>query len=111
VSPSSTPLASSQINHDHLKIELIEPDAMPPMVRIVWPPQPTVVDPRRFPDVACSNRATVRTGAHRVRQSESRRPVTRPRSSNSTTLERTGFLILRTCPHRPARRSTQLFEA
>jgi hypothetical protein len=25
---------------------------MPAMVRIVWPPQPTVVDPKRFPDVA-----------------------------------------------------------
>jgi|tagenome__1003787_1003787.scaffolds.fasta_scaffold20984318_4 hypothetical protein len=25
-----TPLASSQINHDHLKVELVEPDAMPP---------------------------------------------------------------------------------
>jgi hypothetical protein len=54
VSPSSpiTPLASSQINHDHLKIELVEPQGMPAMVRIVWPPQPTVVDPKRFPDMA-----------------------------------------------------------
>jgi hypothetical protein len=42
-----TPLASSQINHDHLKVELVEPDTMPAMVRIVWPPQPTVVDPKR----------------------------------------------------------------
>lgn len=49
-----TPLASSQINHDHLKVELIEPDSMPAMVRIVWPPQPTVVDPKRFPDVAAA---------------------------------------------------------
>ena len=47
-----TPLASSQINHDHLKVELIEPDAMPAMVRIVWPDAPTVVDPKRFPDTA-----------------------------------------------------------
>jgi hypothetical protein len=30
-----TPLASAQINHDHLNVELVEPDAMPPMVRIV----------------------------------------------------------------------------
>jgi hypothetical protein len=49
-----TPLASSQINHDHLKIELVEPDTMPAMVRITWPPQPTVVDPKRFPDVAAA---------------------------------------------------------
>jgi hypothetical protein len=47
-----TPLASSQINHDHLKIELVEPDTMPAVVRIVWPGAPTIVDPKRFPDVA-----------------------------------------------------------
>jgi hypothetical protein len=28
------------------------PDGMPPMVKITWPPQPTMVDPKRFPDVA-----------------------------------------------------------
>jgi hypothetical protein len=49
-----TPLASSQINHDHLRVELVEPEGMPAMVRIVWPPQPTVVDPKRFPDVAAA---------------------------------------------------------
>jgi len=49
-----TALASSQINHDQLKVELVEPEAMPAMVRIVWPPQPTVVDPKRFPDIAVS---------------------------------------------------------
>jgi hypothetical protein len=49
-----TPLASAQVNHDHLKVELVEPDTMPAMVRIVWPPQPTVVDPKRFPDVAAA---------------------------------------------------------
>ena len=66
MSPSSTtPLASAQINHDYLKIELVEPDAMPPMVRIVWPPQPTIVDPRRFPDVAATV-ATLFARAHIV---------------------------------------------
>ena len=50
----TTPLASSQINNDQLKVELVEPDTMAAMVRIVWPPQPTVVDPRRFPDVAAA---------------------------------------------------------
>ena len=55
MSPSSiTPLASSQINHDQLKVELVEPDTMPAMVRIVWPAAPTVVDPKRFPDVAAA---------------------------------------------------------
>jgi hypothetical protein len=49
-----TPLASAEVNHDHLTVELIEPDGMPAMVRIVWPPQPTVVDPKRFPDVAAA---------------------------------------------------------
>jgi hypothetical protein len=27
---------------------------MPAMVRIVWPPHPTVIDPRRFPDTAAT---------------------------------------------------------
>jgi hypothetical protein len=49
-----TPLASAQINHDHLAVELVEPDGMPGMVRIVWPPQATVVDPKRFPDIAAT---------------------------------------------------------
>ena len=49
-----TPLASAEVNHDHLTVELIEPDGMPAMVRIVCPPQPTVVDPKRFPDVAAA---------------------------------------------------------
>jgi hypothetical protein len=29
VSPSSTPLASAKVNHDDLKIELVEPGGMP----------------------------------------------------------------------------------
>jgi hypothetical protein len=49
-----TPLASSQINHDQVRIELIEPEAMPAMVRIVWPSAPSVVDPKRFPDAAAA---------------------------------------------------------
>jgi hypothetical protein len=51
---STTPLASAQVNHDQLRIELVEPDSMPAMVRIVWPAQATVVDPKRFPDVAAA---------------------------------------------------------
>jgi hypothetical protein len=49
-----TPLASAQINHDHLTVELIEPDGMPAMVRILWPNAPTIVDPKRFPDTAAA---------------------------------------------------------
>jgi hypothetical protein len=52
--PNQTTLASARVNHEHLKIELVEPDTMPAMVRIVWPPQPTMVDPRRFGDVAAA---------------------------------------------------------
>ena len=56
MSPSSptTPLASSRIGHDQLTVELVEPNGMPPMVKIVWPPQPTIVDPKRFPDAAAA---------------------------------------------------------
>jgi hypothetical protein len=49
-----TPLPSSQINHDHLSVELVEPDGMPAAVRIVWPAAPTIVDPKRFPDTAAA---------------------------------------------------------
>jgi hypothetical protein len=56
VNPSSpiTPLASAEVNHDQLAIELIEPDGMPPAVRITWPPQPTIIKPERFPEVAAA---------------------------------------------------------
>jgi hypothetical protein len=47
-----SPLASAEVNHDQLKIELVEPDRMPAVVRITWPAAPTIVDPKRFPDVA-----------------------------------------------------------
>jgi hypothetical protein len=43
-----------QINHDQLSVELVEPDSMPAVVRIVWPPQPTVCDTKRFPDTAAT---------------------------------------------------------
>ena len=50
----TTPLASTQINHDQLAVELVEPDGMPAMVRIIWPNAPTIVDPRRFADTAAT---------------------------------------------------------
>jgi hypothetical protein len=47
-------LASGTItpSGDMIEIALIQPDGMPAMVRVAWPLQPTVVDPRRFPDTA-----------------------------------------------------------
>ena len=67
MSPSSpiTPLASAQVNHDHLKVELVEPDGMPPAVRITWPAAPTIVNPKQFPDVAAAV-ATLFSRAHIV---------------------------------------------
>jgi hypothetical protein len=32
-----TPLASAEVGHDTVSIELLVPNAMPPMVRVVWP--------------------------------------------------------------------------
>jgi hypothetical protein len=55
VSPSSTtPLASTEVNHDVIEIQLVEPVGMPSMVKIVWPPQPSIVNPKRFGEVAAS---------------------------------------------------------
>jgi hypothetical protein len=45
-------LASAQVNHDQLKVELVEPDTLPAMVKITWPEAPTIIHPKRFPDVA-----------------------------------------------------------
>ena len=51
----STDLARGAINGvDELSVQLIEPDRMPAVVRIVWPPQPTVCDTKRFPDTAAT---------------------------------------------------------
>jgi hypothetical protein len=61
----TTPLASAQVNHDQLKIELVEPLDSPPMVRVTWPAAPTMIPTRRFPDVA-SGIATLFARAHIV---------------------------------------------
>ncbi len=49
-----TPLASAQVNHDRVSIELVEPVGMPAMVKIVWPLKASIVDPRAFPDTAAT---------------------------------------------------------
>jgi hypothetical protein len=33
---------------------LVEPNGLPPKVKISWPAAPTIVDPKRFPDVAAA---------------------------------------------------------
>jgi hypothetical protein len=48
----TTRLASGQVNHDQLTVELVEPDGLPAMVRIVWPARPSLIDPEAFPTTA-----------------------------------------------------------
>ena len=48
-----TQLAHTNINGaDEVTVQLIRPVADPAIVRIVWPPLPTVVTPQRFPEIA-----------------------------------------------------------
>jgi len=56
VSPSSpiTTLADGQItpSGDSIQVDLIQPGGLPPTVRVTWPAKPTIVQPRRFAEVA-----------------------------------------------------------
>ena len=47
-------VAAGQVNHDQLRIELVEPTNAPAFVAINWPTAATVVDPKRFPDTAAA---------------------------------------------------------
>jgi hypothetical protein len=48
-------LASGAINAvDTITIELVEADETPAVVIVRWPVKPTVLHPRRFPDVAAT---------------------------------------------------------
>lgn len=50
-----TELASGQITpSEAMTVELVAPDSMPAIVKITWPLQPTVCDPRRFPETAAT---------------------------------------------------------
>jgi hypothetical protein len=52
-----TELGGAQITaspHDVVTIELGERDGSPAIIKITWPLHPTVVDPRRFSDVAAA---------------------------------------------------------
>jgi len=44
----------TQSPHDVVTVELVQPDDLPPIVKIGWPPQPTVIDLERFRDVAAA---------------------------------------------------------
>jgi hypothetical protein len=50
-----TQLASGAITAvDTITIELVEADETPAVVIVRWPVKPTVLHPRRFPDVAAA---------------------------------------------------------
>lgn len=50
----TAPLADGTINAsgDTIEVVLVQTADMPAAIRIVWPLQPTVADPRRFPETA-----------------------------------------------------------
>lgn len=49
---SSTPLARGTVNGAEILIELLEPSGHPAVVRVAWPPQPSLIPPTRFNAVA-----------------------------------------------------------
>jgi hypothetical protein len=62
----TTTLGESQLTqspNETITVELVQPDDMPPIVKIGWPLQPTVIDPERFRDVAARAGETVQRGA------------------------------------------------
>jgi hypothetical protein len=74
LSPSSTHLASGKItNADTLIVELVEPDGLPPIIRIRWPDKPSLCPPAQLnATVAAAMRvmsnAVVELAALRVRK-------------------------------------------
>jgi hypothetical protein len=52
----SVTLGDGAINDagDRITIYLVTPADLPAIVRIAWPPQPTVCDPRRYTEVAAA---------------------------------------------------------
>jgi hypothetical protein len=70
----STDVARGAINGvDELSVQLIQPDHMPAVVRIVWPPQPTVCDTGRFPDTAALLTRLFATAATELARIKARR--------------------------------------
>jgi hypothetical protein len=71
-----TELASSQITpspHNTITVELVEPEGMPAVVRIGWPPQPTICDPRRFAEVAAAAMKVLATASTELARANARR--------------------------------------
>jgi hypothetical protein len=77
----TTPLASGTINAsgDTIEVVLVQPADMPAVIRIIWPLQPTVADPRRYAEVAA---AAIRLLANASTEL-ARRKATRRRSPMS----------------------------
>jgi hypothetical protein len=49
----TTTLVESQLTqspHDVVTVELVEPNGLPPKVKIVWPEHPSLIDTKDFPD-------------------------------------------------------------
>jgi hypothetical protein len=69
-----TTLASGQLNGaDTILIELVEADETPAVVIVTWPAKPTVLHPRRFPDVAAMVARLFATAATELASIKSRR--------------------------------------
>ena len=70
----STDLARGTINGaDELSVQLIRPTDMPAVVRIVWPLQSTIVNPKHFPEVAAMLTRLLAEAATTLAQIKSRR--------------------------------------
>jgi hypothetical protein len=76
--PNVTTLGESQITaspHDVVTIELGEREGSPAIVKITWPLHPTVVDPKRFPEVAAQLTRLFASAATELASIKSRRPL------------------------------------
>jgi len=70
----STDLARGTINGaDELSVQLIRPTDMPAVVRIVWPLQSTIVNPKHFPEVAAMLTRLLAEAATTLAQIKARR--------------------------------------
>jgi hypothetical protein len=52
-----TELAEAQVTqtpHDVVSVELVQPDDLSAIVRVTWPEQPSIVDPKGFGETAAA---------------------------------------------------------
>lgn len=71
-----TTLAEGQITrspHNTITIELVEPEGTPAMVRIQWPLQPTICEPRRYTEVAAAAMKVLATASTELAAIRARR--------------------------------------